>query len=308
MKKLLIGSSALNNSFDDFRVANDTDIVCSYEQAINTKNRIKCKSFFPINDGKTIYMKSFDNTIFEFEITWENSMADKLIEFVKNNMDSVFETNNLLIAKPNLIYLLKCSHKYKRNSPHFLKTMQDIKWLEEKGCYIPEEWMEFFKEREKDTYNYSLPKLNVKKDDFFNEEVTSVFQLYDHDTLHEALKHLERPAYTYFKPEDEEVWCSRYMFEQCREGIKLYSVLEESLVLACERSLTCYPDAKPRKAFETALMKVCTSIASGFWREYAWNNYEKVIALYETLYPNDEYYGRVLEGVQNGVVKLKENV
>jgi len=43
--------------------------------------------------------------------------------------------------------------------------------------------------------------------------------------------------------------------------------------------------------FEMALMKVCTSITSGWFREYAWENYQKVLDLYDSL-GEDDYVKR----------------
>ena len=40
-----------------------------------------------------------------------------------------------------------------------------------------------------------------------------------------------------------------------------------------------------------ALMKVCTSITSGWFREYAWENYDKVLDLYNEL-GEDDYVQR----------------
>jgi hypothetical protein len=45
-------------------------------------------------------------------------------------------------------------------------------------------------------------------------------------------------------------------------------------------------------------MKCCTSIASGFWREYAYENYFKVLNLY-----SDSYLDRFKYGLQSGIVK-----
>jgi formaldehyde-activating enzyme involved in methanogenesis len=103
--------------------------------------------------------------------------------------------------------------------------------------------------------------------------MTRVVQKYDHDTVHVAVAHLD-------KPEDEEVMCSKEMFLACDRKIQLYSVVEEAMVLALERSLVPYPGKKtPKEAFTLTLMKVCTSITSG-WREFALENYDAALDLY----------------------------
>jgi hypothetical protein len=58
--------------------------------------------------------------------------------------------------------------------------------------------------------------------------------------------------------------------------------MEETYVLALERSLIPFPGKmQPRDAFKLALQKVCTSITSGWFREYAWNNYRKALESYD---------------------------
>jgi hypothetical protein len=77
-------------------------------------------------------------------------------------------------------------------------------------------------------------------------------------------------------------------------------VLEESYVLSLERAivpfeLTDYD--KRKKAFDTALIKVCTSITSGWFRKFAWDNYDDVCALYD-----QEYVERFWREVEKGNV------
>jgi len=57
--------------------------------------------------------------------------------------------------------------------------MKDIHFLRSKGAEIKN--MELFKEREKITYDYGHPKLNVSKDAFFNGD--GIQYIYDHDTI-----------------------------------------------------------------------------------------------------------------------------
>jgi hypothetical protein len=54
--------------------------------------------------------------------------------------------------------------------------------------------------------------------------------------------------------------------------------------LALERSLVPFDWRSGEDyAFKKALEKVCTSITSGFFREYAWEHYAAVINLYNKL-------------------------
>lgn len=80
----------------------------------------------------------------------------------------------------------------------------------------------------------------------------------------------------------QQVMTSKEKFMSLPEHIKLLGVYEETCVLALERSqIPNEFNLDPKKSFMMALEKVCTSITSGWFREYAYNNYKKVIALYE---------------------------
>jgi len=158
---------------------------------------------------------------------------------------------------------------------------------------------EWLKEREKETYNYSHPKLSVSKDEFFKKDDGQVVYIYDHDSIHIAMARFDKPAYEYFKPEGSQVLCDKKMFFDSPEEIKLASVIEEATVLALERSQIPYKGlVEPLWSFKMALFKVCTSITSGYWREYAYSVYDQVLALYD-----EKYVEKFWKAVDDGIVK-----
>lgn len=123
--------------------------------------------------------------------------------------------------------------------------------------------------------------------------------VYDHDSIHDAMKHLRYPAYQYYKPAVAEVFCSQEMFNKQHIDVRLYGVLEEALVLALERSQIPFnyePD--PKKSFDIALNKVCTSITSGWFREFAWEHYDRVQEMY-----NSNYVDRFKKALADGIIK-----
>jgi len=166
---ILIGSKAIKYHVPEWREPLDTDLVGTYEQAEEYQRKHKPKVCYPISSGDSIYMKFADGEITECEVAWGGSRAEKLINFVTQESDTVcLEAGKLYVPSLDVLYLLKCSHKYKKDSPHFLKTMRDIQALEKLGCKIRPEHEEFFKQREKDTYTNSLPKLNQSKETSFD--------------------------------------------------------------------------------------------------------------------------------------------
>lgn len=305
---LLIGSVGLNFHLLEKKECKDYDIICKYdeyEKWIKTQKIIK--ACYPTDNGDKIIVKT-DQDIFEFEISWDDN--DLLSEFIglvevdeKTSRQIIgfekLKIDNVMIPSLDVLYTIKMSHRFLKNSPHFLKTKQDIKTMRELGASIPEKYREWLLKREKTTYKYPHPKLNQTKSDFF-DTTQGVKYVYDHDSIHQSVAQLDKPAYTFFKDDEKEVFCSKKKFFNLPIEIRLYSVLEECYVLALERSQIPFNGTgiSPRKSFLIALEKVCTSISSGWWREFAYNYYDEVLKLYDEKYVSDFW-----EDVDKGLVK-----
>lgn len=277
----------------------DFDVLGTYPEL---EELIACykgniKACYPTDHGNKYIIKTKGGKIIEFEIAWEGSNSAALIDLIKNDTRTKYHTLTEWkegIASIDVLLMLKLSHRYKKNSPHFLKTMRDIHALRDAGAVVRPEWNDWFKWREEETYKNHLPKLNVSKDAFFKDD----FYIWQHDDIHEAVKHLDRPAYTYFKPENSEVMCDKGMWDACDKKIKLLAVLEESYVLALERSQIPFPETDRKKSFDMALEKVCTSITSGWFREFSWENYFQVEAMYD-----EKYVDKFQKALYDGLIK-----
>lgn len=313
---LLIGSRALvanNPELEGVRRTLDWDFICTIEQftAWHMANKANLQFAVPTQGGKYYHARDKQGMNYEFELAWPGTSAELFLE--RGAYDAKAVGCEVKTAINEDLLLIKLSHRYKRNSPHFLKTMSDIKFLREKLGGQADSWMkipsnvELFKLRESESYTYAHPKLNVSSKDFFNGD--GVNYVYDHDSIHEAVALIEiqlgspaqpmtinRPAYTYYMKDGSEVMTSKEKFFSVREEVRLYGVYEESCVLALERSQIPHGLGKEggptaRWSFEMALMKVCTSITSGWFREYAWENYQKVLDLYNEM-GEDDYISR----------------
>lgn len=281
---LIIGSTALE--FWGFnREVKDTDYIGTFEEFRSWSKALDPKSLAicaPLS-GKKWHVRTKDGWNFEWEIAWPGSSGEALLEHCKGKV----------YAPLDVCLALKLSHRYLKNSPHFLKTMRDIQYLRLAGVELTpwlEEWLPW---REKETYVYNHPKLDVTKEQFFAGD--GVNYVYDHDTIHKTVALTEcpmmgvkTPAYTYYMKDGSEVMTSKEKFLSVWEEIRLFGVYEETCVLALERSQI--PNdfgIDPRRSFEMALMKVCTSITSGYFREWAYEHYDEVMALYEQLGESD---------------------
>lgn len=292
----LIGSGALkfrqlrDNNGHDLDLLGDLDTVMDRFKEWGLKG----SACYPLSGSKWFYRA--DGDIVEAEIAWSGSTGKKLLDIIENDPDTS-NAGDWLIPSIHVLLALKLSHRYLRNSPHFLKTMDDIHLLRLAGAVVKPWALEWLPQREKETYNYVHPKLNVSKQDFFSGD--AVGYVYDHDDVHEAVKHLASPAYTYFKADGADVYTDHVKFLHCSRNIQLFAVLEEAYVLAIERSLVPFPGVlTPAAAFLKALEKVCTSITSGWFREFAWENYFAVIDLYR-----EDYWYRFELAVKRGLVR-----
>lgn len=308
---LLVGSHALKYWIPSSlnRIPMDFDFICTYEDFEEWKKYKKFSYLMPHNQGKKMVAKN-ESGIYEFELAWPGSTAESLLRLTKDlEKKTLFVNNaevvsNITIAPLDLLYTIKMSHRYLKNNPHFLKTMNDIHVLRDKGfSTIPDKWKDWYKQREKETYNYSHPNLKQNKMGFFNP-YEGVDYRFNHDSIHQQVARLEKPAYTYYQKDGEEVMCDKNKFFSVDEKIRLYGVVEEATVLALERSQIPFKGkVSPKKSFDMALEKVCTSITSGYFREFAWENYNKVQSLYDP-----EYVNKFWKAVEEGKIEKFTNI
>jgi len=309
---ILIGSAAFAQ-FDLSVVSTDIDLVGSYQEIYKLKAKLRPKLFYPTSNGDKIFMRLKTGEIYDLEIAWPNGMGEKLVKFIQQYPHSCtkIELHGFQVDVPgiNLQLLLKMSHRYKKNSAHFLKTMRHIHRLRNLGAIIPPEWQDYYHNRMADTYSYHHPNLSVSKTDFFNVDYTGVPQVYDHDSIHEVVAIDGKPAYLHYKIPGQEVQCSKDLFYSVPASTRINGVVEEAMVLALERSIVPYPGAMTDdQAFTKALEKVCTSITSGWFREFAWEHYDAALSKFHLLQTDSPLSEKFNQAVINGTVKMKETI
>jgi len=70
-------------------------------------------------------------------------------------------------------------------------------------------------------------------------------------------------------------------------------------VLALERSQVPFRGkVDPAVSFKIALQRLCSSISSGWWREWAWEHYDEALKYY-----NPNYLDIFDKGVEKGIIK-----
>lgn len=272
---LLIGGRALRVHLPAHaREPVDHDYICTYDEyrqfVRNHRDNGYKLATRTLSDRRAVVFLE-GGSIYEFEFAWPGSSAERILR-----IEEGAKTASLMT-----LLLLKMSHRYLRNSPHFHKTRDDILAIRRAGVYLPtgsgSVWADILKQREAETYTYKHPNLKQGKAQFFDD---SVPYQYDHDSIHEAVKLGIVPAYKLFAKDGEEVKSDRRKFEALPLDKQLAAGYEESCVLALERAIL--PHNTPEfEAFCMALQKVSTSITSGWFREFCWEHYDEILAMYE---------------------------
>lgn len=124
------------------------------------------------------------------------------------------------------------------------------------------------------------PKLNgVSKEKFFDD---SVKKYYIHDDLHVLFSHTGRPMYEKMQKDLNSVQCDKNLWDKFSHDEKIKTVLEECYVISSERKLipTIKGDAlftDTHECFKWALMRVSTTLTSGWFRDFSINNYFEIL-------------------------------
>lgn len=289
----IVGSQALSN----LRIPNlpghrprDTDFIADES---DTKNLISIwepeQIVLDSEAGKVRGMDKDGRYKMEIEVAIPGTSAYALLTALEST-ESAMTLDHL--------YTLKMSHRFKKDSVHFEKTRADILAMAAVGAKVFNAgWLKW---RESETLK-KHPKVKGSKGSFFAGDGVTYY--YDHDWIHTVVALIcsegqdEKPAYEYYKIPGEEVKCSRDLFDSAGSSIRLRGVVEEAMVLALERALIPAlkegrPIPSPDDAFKLALQRVCTSVTSGWFRQYAWDMYDEVLFAF----PND-YWSRFQAGL-----------
>ena len=220
----------------------------------------------------------------EIRIEWHDPWLLNNEEFYKYT--SELHTIDILgtkvyICNPIGLSIIKRSHlwrdlKFSKNITHYHKYLAWCKRAyTEKDHQLLAERTRMTHER----YPQGSPNLMQSKEDFFNDAVKKV---HDHDYLHELFAYYEKPLYTRLLRQADLAWCDEDKWLQLSHEDKLKCIAEEVQVIATERFLV--PNHwrySSKLAYAKSLQKVCTTLCSGWFRDYAIDHYPEVLQLYD---------------------------
>jgi len=297
---LIIGSKALKFHFPNFSRNNRDIDVIGYQSDLDYLIKLLKPSIVDRSDH-TVLLKNIQNKteIFDAEnvevILAEKSESFKMyLEYDKGN----------LFASIEVLYSLKKSHIH--FPIKFKKHIFDFCFLNDKlsGEDSLEHITEInFKETEKRFGKLRTPKLNKSVDEFFNQSKDYVHSFFIHDDIHKAMAHYERPLYEKMIVEKTFALCDKRLWTIFPYEDKCKCVLEEAYVIALERKILpmIFGSGKgytSDEAFDWALMRICTTLCSGWFRDFATKNYFIIKMLY-----NKNYVEKFLTQYENGNIK-----
>ena len=134
----------------------------------------------------------------------------------------------------------------------------------------------------KKEFGDKVPSLNQTNEEFFDDAVPKYFV---HDDIHRIVAHFDEPLYEKMKSDKSLAKCERSMWEQFSPEEKKLCVLEECYVIGLERFVIPERVKGTGKglgfsvAATKALEKVCTTLCSGWFRDYAIDNYVEIIKM-----------------------------
>lgn len=234
----------------------------------------ECK---PDSDWDIISMEKFSDPM--IEVHDPKILLNDELQFFVDDVITV-EGQDIGVLGLQGLAIVKRSHLWRDLSFDKHITMYH-KWLKK---YIPTDGyaLDYLNRRTQETMKYfpqGNPNLMQTKEDFFDDAVT---KKYDHDYLHELFAFYDKPLYTRLLRDKELAWCDREKWDALSFQDKILCVAEETQVIAAERF--CIPsnwNYNPKRAYFAALKKVCTTLTSNWFRDFAIDNYPEIIKKYD---------------------------
>jgi hypothetical protein len=256
MKNLLIGSQALQYWSATFKVRPDSDwdIISEHKIADDTK-RIEYHTFDQVGNYDLL-----------------NYASTHWIEIAGQRV---------YVVNPIGLAIVKRSHLWRDRK--FEKHMTQYNMhLKTYRAFFTDKDEEVLNKRIKFTmsaYPQGNPNLMQTVEGFFDDAVT---KKYNHDYLHELFAYHEEPLYKKLQKDSSLAWCDKNLWYNLSHADKLRCIAEEAYVISTERFLVPRDWSTPAKlAFYKSVNKICTTLCSGWFRDYAIDNYIEVLDMFD---------------------------
>jgi hypothetical protein len=301
---LIVGSKAFQLRFpNQKRPVNDVDIIGYSDDLSYLKDMLKPTEI--IKRSHTILLKN----ITQIKYLYDTKNVELLLADNSKSLQMYLEYDREnLFASEEVLFSLKSSHIH--YPIKFYKHISDFTFLFNhfKGVDVLSDITSIHKKEIRERLNrLSPPSLNKTVDEFFSQSKDYVKPYFIHDEIHMIMAHYNEPLYKSMQDDKNFAKCNKTSWESFSYEDKCKCVLEEAYVISLERKIlpmifgsgSGYTN---QEAFDWALMRICTTLCSGWFREFATVNYFTIKNKM-----NINYVEKFLENYQNGKIKKIKN-
>jgi len=293
---LIVGSKALKYHYPNFpRKVNDIDII-GFESDVDTLILLLNPSL----------VKKFKHTVLFKNITNKTEFfdTDNVEILLADNSESFKRYLEIdkgkTFASKKTLFSLKKSHinfaiKFKKHIHDYCFLYDELGGIDDLSDITKLNYLE----TEKRVGKIKTPSLNVTVDEFFKQSEEFVKPQFAHDDLHKIMAYYDKPLYEKMQDDKSMARCNLDKWVVFSYEDKCKCVLEEAYVIALERKIIPMLFSKGKfytseEAFDWALTRICTNLCSGWFREFATNNYFII-----KLICNKNYVEKFLENYEN---------
>jgi hypothetical protein len=255
----LVGSRAINEYTP--QTWKDTDIVCSEDELKSLG-----LSFGPNGQIKKDGIEFIDGKL----LNNEDVKVGNII-----NINTLAGSIKVGIPPVEYLYAIKRSHIHR--PLNFSKHIIHLHKLKPLVTFpLSDECQNFLKERTRLTklkWPDRTPSLNKSNDEFFDDYVKKE---YVHDDIHKVVAFGSIPVYEKMKRDFSQAKCEKDMWMMLSHQDKIRCVQEEAMVISLERFIIT-KKLNPKLAYYKAVEKICTNLTSGWFRDFAIDNWDQVI-------------------------------
>ncbi|KAL9536781.1 hypothetical protein MBANPS3_012370 [Mucor bainieri] len=128
--------------------------------------------------------------------------------------------------------------------------------------------------------------LNVSNQDFLGrDDDLFVDRHIPHDDVHALVQYGDCPVYDEMKTDKSKAMISQELFKNAPYIKQIQCVKEEAMVIALERFLLPNFTQDPTSAYQSALIRICTTLTKGWFRQFAVDNYPRLSVCDKELLP-----------------------
>jgi hypothetical protein len=297
---LIIGSRAIANHYPELNIRwSDIDLIATREDVKYLINALQPKKVVDKNGLVSLVdIKPFgfyDTKNVEILLSDESPALQSYLDYVGGS--------GLRFAPKEVLYSIKKGHihfpiKFEKHIKHYSILHDDLGGVDN----LSDITKQHFKETELRIGKLKTPSLNKSTKSFFDQSNGYVKSYFIHDDIHLVMSHYDRPVYERMQKDNSSAKCEKDMWNNFTFEEKCKCVLEEAYVIALERKVLPMLFGGGRyttsqESFDWSLMRICTTLCSGWFRQFATDNFYRIKEYY-----NPKYVDKFLMSYQSGII------